>query len=186
MMFDHIQPGADRIDADTLRREIHCLVARQLQDGGLGHWIEPAPRLRHPARDRTEIDDCAAVPRELIARLLHEDDRADDIHVQAFQPFRACRVRPVVQIRAGNVHQKVDAPEAVHRRRDQGRDLVVLAQVAGTKRHAFALKRATGLGVDIGHHHPDARRVERIDDRLANLGGATRHDGDLPFQSAHA
>ena len=124
----------DRVDPDAVRREVERLVARQLQDRGLGNRIDPAPDLGDAGGDRAEIDDGALVLGEMRPRRLHQHHRADDVDVERLQPVGARRLRAVVEIGAGDIDQIVEAAGRFDRRRHQRGDVGVAGDVGPMKR----------------------------------------------------
>ena len=67
-------------------------------------------------------------------RRLGQRDAADDVHVERREPVRAARCEAVVQVRAREVDERVEAAEALDGVVDDGCDLVVMRDVGVPER----------------------------------------------------
>jgi hypothetical protein len=169
-----VRPGPPRryrVDADAVGREVHRLVAGQLQDRGLADGIDPTPGLRHTRGNRAEIDDRAPGLGEVRTRGLHQDHRADEIDVEGGEPVGAGRLGAVVEIGAGDVDEKIEPPRGLDGLFDQRLNIPVARDVGAdeTRLRSDASSRRGAVGlVDVGDHDIDAVADQRFRHRLAD------------------
>ena len=151
--------------------------------------VEPAAGLRDLRRDRREVDDRAAAAREHVrVHGLRGHHRARDVDVQRLEPVGARRREALVDVRAGEVDEEVDAAEARGRRGGELLELRVVADVGGGEQHRVAElvhQPAAAVLVDVGDRDARARGDEGAHDRGPDQGRAAGDDRRLALEPTH-
>ncbi|ENN85762.1 hypothetical protein RHSP_03455 [Rhizobium freirei PRF 81] len=178
----------DGIDTDAFRREIHGLVAGELQDRRLGNGIDPTPGLGDARRNGAEIDDGPLVLRQMRPGRLHQSNGAENVDVEGLEPVGAGGFCAVVEIGASDVDKKIQSSSRLHGLMDERLDFIVTGDVGldETNILAAALRcRLAGFAVNIGDDNRNAIVSQYLGNAFADQRCAAGHNRSLAFQSTH-